>query len=197
METIIVATGNENKIKEIRAVTQKLGIDVMSKDSVGLKDIDVVEDGTTFEENSLKKAREIMKLTGKPTLADDSGLEVMYLDGAPGIYSARFAGEEHNDKKNNEKLLSLLKDVPWEERTARFVTVITLTLPDGRVIVARGECPGHINTEPVGSQGFGYDPVFVPGGYSETFAELGPEVKNVIGHRARALKHLSEQLANL
>ena len=197
METIVVATGNKNKIKEIGDITRELGIAVVSKDELGFADVDVVEDGETFEENSRKKAVEIMKLCNKPTLADDSGLQVDYLDGAPGIHSARFAGEEHNDVKNYEKLLSLLEGVPWDQRKAKFVTVITLVYPDGREIVARGECHGHIAERPVGDQGFGYDPVFVPDGYEETFAQLGTDVKNHIGHRSKALNILSEKLKEM
>ena len=126
METIIAATGNKDKIKEIDAITRALGIKVVSKSEVGLGDFDPVEDGNTFEENSYIKAYEIMKRCNKPTIADDSGLEVEYLDGAPGIYSGRFAGEEGNYQRNNEKLLSLLEGVPYHDRRAKFVTVITL-----------------------------------------------------------------------
>ena len=194
METIIAATGNKDKIKEIDAITRALGIKVVSKSEVGLGDFDPVEDGNTFEENSYIKAYEIMKRCNKPTIADDSGLEVEYLDGAPGIYSGRFAGEEGNYQRNNEKLLSLLEGVPYHDRRAKFVTVITLIYPDGKTIVARGECPGHIIIEPNGEGGFGYDPLFIPEGYQRTFAQLGTDVKNQISHRARALKELAIKL---
>jgi XTP/dITP diphosphohydrolase len=122
---------------------------------------------------------------------------VDYLGGAPGVYSARFAGEDGNDAKNNEKLMFLLKDVPVAEKTAKFVSVITLAFPDGKVIVARGECPGRIIEEPAGENGFGYDPLFVPDAYDRTFAQLTSEEKNLISHRAHALKELERQLKEM
>ena len=130
----------------------------------------------------------------KITLADDSGLMVDYLGGAPGVYSARFAGEDGNDEKNNDKLLKLLDGVPAKERTAKFVSVITMVYPDGTVLSARGECPGRIITVPTGDGGFGYDPLFVPEGYDKTFAQLTPEEKNAISHRAAALAELEKLL---
>ena len=138
-----------------------------------------------------------LEACGQPTIADDSGLMVDYLGGAPGVYSARFAGEDGNDAKNNEKLMFLLQDVPAAEKTAQFVSVITLAFPDGRVIVARGECPGRIIAEPAGENGFGYDPLFVPDGYDRTFAQLTAEEKNQISHRANALKELERQLKEM
>ena len=137
---------------------------------------------------------ELMELCGQVTIADDSGLEVDCLDGAPGIYSARFAGVDGDDEANNRKLISLIKDVPYEKRTARFVSVITMVYPDGRSVVARGEVEGHLLLEPHGGNGFGYDPLFVPVGYDETFGVIDPEVKNRISHRANALKVLREKL---
>lgn len=196
METVIVASGNPKKLKELNAILKDFDMDVVSKKDAGYAHIEPVEDGETYEENSLKKAMEIMEASGHPAIADDSGLEVDYLDGAPGLYSARFAGEEGNDDKNNQKLLALMDGVPLEKRGAKFVTVITMVFPGGRKIVARGECPGHINIGFGGEGGFGYDPLFVPDGYSETFAQLGPEVKNKISHRARALQKLSEVLSD-
>ena len=197
METVIMASGNPKKIKEMAAILESFGMDVKSKDEAGYAHIDPIEDGSTYEENSLKKAREIMEASGMPTIADDSGLEVEFLDGEPGIYSARFAGDDCNYERNNAKLLSLMEDVPYAERRAKFVTVITMAFPDEKVLVARGECPGHIITEPAGEGGFGYDPVFIPEGYQRTFAQLGPEVKNKISHRARALAELSRQLSEM
>lgn len=135
-----------------------------------------------------------MELSGEITVADDSGLEVDYLDGAPGIYSARFAGEGATDDKNNEKLLQLMKDVPFEQRTARFVSVITMVFPDGKSVVARGTVEGHLAYELKGERGFGYDPMFIPEGYSETMGEISGEEKNRISHRANALKVLREKL---
>ena len=157
-------------------------------------EIEVTEDGKTFEENSYKKAYEIMKLSGEITIADDSGLSVDALCGAPGVRSARFAGEHAQDHENNEKLLFLLSAVPEEKRTAKFISVITMLYPDGSKIVARGECPGHILFEGRGSGGFGYDPLFVPEGFGKSFGELSAEEKNQISHRARALAELERQL---
>ena len=135
-----------------------------------------------------------MKVCGKITIADDSGLMVDYLGGAPGVYSARFAGEDGNDTKNNEKLLMLLEGVSYKERRAKFVSVITMVYPDGTQLAARGECEGHIIDAPVGENGFGYDPLFVPDGYQRTFAQLSAEEKNQISHRAKALKQLEKLL---
>lgn len=194
MKRIIIASQNKHKIEEIEAITKKFGMAIVSRNDAGIPDVEVVEDGETFEENSYKKAYEIMKLSGEMTIADDSGLMVDALDGAPGVYSARFSGEGATDRSNNEKLLALLADTPHEKRTAKFVSVITMIYPGGDKIVARGECPGHIITEERGCGGFGYDPLFVPDGYDMTFAELGAAEKNKISHRARALEELERQL---
>lgn len=195
MEKIIVAaTQNKHKIEEIEAITEEFGMSIISRDEAGVPGVEIVEDGETFEENSYKKAYEIMKLCGKITIADDSGLEVDCLDGAPGVYSARFAGRDGDDEANNNKLIGLIKDVPYEKRTGRFVSVITMVFPDGRRIVARGEVEGHIVTERQGTNGFGYDPLFVPVGYDKTFGEIDPDIKNRISHRANALKILREKL---
>ena len=197
METekiIVAASRNKHKIEEIEAITKKFGMPIISRDEAGVPPVEIDEDGETFEENSFKKANEIMKMCGKITLADDSGLMVDYLGGAPGVYSARFAGEDGNDEKNNNKLLKLLEEVPAKERTAKFVSVITMVYPDGETLVARGECPGRIITVPAGENGFGYDPLFVPEGYDRTFAQLTSEEKNQISHRAVALKELEKLL---
>ena len=193
-KVIVAASRNKHKIEEIEAITKKFGMSIISRDEAGVPPVEIVEDGETFEENSFKKADEIMKLCGKITLADDSGLMVDYLGGAPGVYSARFAGEDGNDEKNNDKLLKLLDGVPAKERTAKFVSVITMVYPDGTVLSARGECPGRIITVPTGDGGFGYDPLFVPEGYDKTFAQLTPEEKNAISHRAAALAELEKLL---
>lgn len=191
---IVAATKNKHKIEEIQAITKEFGMDVVSRNAAGVPDIDIKEDGNTFEENSEKKAREIMELCGEITIADDSGLMVDVLGGAPGVISARFAGEDGNDHANNEKLMKLLADVKPEQRTARFVSVITMVYPDGRKIIARGECEGHIINQPRGNNGFGYDPLFVPQGFNRTFAELSSEEKNRISHRALALQNLRKKL---
>ena len=187
---VVAATKNRHKIAEIQAITGEFGMEVVSRDEAGVPDVEIEEDGDTFEENSEKKAREIMKLCGEITVADDSGLMVDALGGAPGVISARFAGEDGNDRLNNEKLLSLLSGVAEEDRTAKFVSVITMIFPDGRKITARGECKGHIIYQPRGCNGFGYDPLFVPDGYDRTFAEMTGDEKNRISHRAAALRSL-------
>ena len=194
MITMIAASSNAHKIKEIQSIMSKFGVKVVSRKEAGVPEFEIEEDGETFEENSLKKAEAIMKATGKLTVADDSGLMVDYLGGAPGVYSARFAGEECDDEKNNEKLLKHLEGLPAEDRKAKFVSVITLMFPDGNTIVARGECPGRRIETPTGENGFGYDPLFVPDGLSKTFAQLSDKEKNSISHRARALEKLEEIL---
>lgn len=190
----VAATQNRHKLEELGAILRRFGFEVQSQSEAGLQAIDVVEDGTTFEANSMKKAAAIYAACGKTTIADDSGLMVDALDGAPGVYSARFSGEGATDRSNNEKLLQLLEQVPPERRTAKFVCVITLLLENGQKIVARGECPGKILTAPRGEHGFGYDPLFCPDGFDVTFAELDAETKNRISHRAQALKILAEEL---
>lgn len=194
MCTIIAASRNQHKISEIEAITKKFGMKVISRDDAGLDKREIEEDGRTFEENSFKKADAIMKMSGQVTIADDSGLEVEYLGGEPGIFSARFAGENCDDEKNNIKLLTMLEGVPYSDRKARFVSVITMVYPDGETLVARGECSGHIIDSPVGDNGFGYDPLFVPEGYQETFAQMSAEEKNRISHRAKALEKLEKLL---
>lgn len=190
MKRIIAASSNAHKIKEIQAIMSKFGMEVVSRKDAGIPDFEIEEDGETFEENSYKKAYEIMKACGEITVADDSGLMVDYLGGAPGVYSARFAGEECDDNKNNEKLIKLLNGLSAEDRKAKFVSVITLVYPGGETLVARGECPGRIIEAPTGENGFGYDPLFVPDGYEKTFAQLSEEEKNEISHRAKALEVL-------
>ncbi len=194
MKRIIAASSNAHKIKEIQAIMGKFGYEIVSRKDAGVPDFEIEEDGETFEENSFKKASEIMKATGEITVADDSGLMVDYLGGAPGVYSARFAGEECDDHKNNEKLLKHLDGLGAENRKAKFVSVITLVYPDGETLVARGECPGRIIEAPTGENGFGYDPLFVPDGLDKTFAQLTEDEKNEISHRANALKVLEELL---
>ncbi|MGE5572437.1 MAG: RdgB/HAM1 family non-canonical purine NTP pyrophosphatase [Bacteroidota bacterium] len=199
MPRLVLATRNPGKVAEMLDIMRASGFDggfagveVLScADFPGLAD--VAEDGETFEENATKKAVAAARATGEVALADDSGLEVDALCGAPGVRSARFAGEDlprgaSRDRTNYEKLLSLLAGVPDHERTARFRCAVAVATPKGRVRCAEGRCEGRIIREPRGSDGFGYDPVFVPDGYDSTFAELGPGVKNSISHRARALR---------
>lgn len=193
-KVIVAATGNAHKLAEIEAITAQFGLKVITKEQAGAGDLDVEETGTTFEENSLLKAEAIMKATGLPAIADDSGLEIDALNGAPGVYSARFSGEDATDASNNEKLLQMMADVPDAERGARFVSVVTLCYPDGTVLAARGECPGTILRELRGDGGFGYDPLFLPEGFDRTYAQITAEEKNSISHRARALEGLKKQL---
>lgn len=182
---IVLATRNRHKVSELQALVAPLGIEVLS--AIDYPDLpDVIEDGTTFEENAVKKAREIAAKTGEHTLADDSGLCVDALDGAPGVYSARYAGENGNDAANNEKLLEALADVPDDQRTAHFVSVIAYATPNGAIHTFRGTCEGVILRTYRGTNGFGYDPLFYLPEHGMTMAELDPSEKNRISHRARA-----------
>ena len=183
---VILASKNPHKLTELSAILSQHGFEIALESEYGL-DIDVDETGTTFEENSLLKAEAVMKASGLPVLADDSGLMVDALNGAPGVYSARY-GHKSSDGERTEFLLENMKDVPDEKRTAKFVCVITCLWPDGRKIVARGECPGVITREVHGENGFGYDPVFYLPELGMTYAELPSEQKNAISHRARALQ---------
>lgn len=194
MGQLIVASRNKKKIREIEEIASSFGLDVISRDEAGIPPVEIEETGLTFEENSLLKARAIMELSGLPAVADDSGLEVDWLGGAPGVISARFAGEACDDLANNRKLLELLEGVPDAKRTARFVSVITLVYPDGRTLVARGVTEGHILKEARGEGGFGYDPLFVPHGMECTYAQLSPDEKNKISHRGKALASLRQLL---
>lgn len=157
----------------------------------------LIEDGQSFAENALKKARTMCEYTGLLTIADDSGLEVDYLDGAPGIYSARFAGEPKSDRRNNKKLLQLLAGVPWEKRTARFVCALAIVDPGGEEHVVLGTCEGYILEEPRGTGGFGYDPLFYYPPFKKSFAELDTEQKNQVSHRARAFAKGSAVLKSI
>jgi len=196
LRRIVVATTNPGKLREIEAILAPLRWEVVPVSAYpGLPEI--AEDGASFEENALKKARLTAAFTNEVALADDSGLEVDYLDGAPGVYSARFAGEPKDDAANNIKLLRLLEGVPWERRTARFRCVVAVATPGGRTATAEGACEGYILLEPRGAGGFGYDPLFYFPEHQKTFAELPPEVKNRVSHRARALAKIKDVLANL
>ena len=187
---IFLATGNKYKIKEIEKIFKMDNVEILSIND-GIEIPEVEEDGTTFEENSKKKALEIAKFTNMITIADDSGLCVDALDGAPGVYSARYAGEHGNDLDNNKKLVRELQGI--ENRKARFVCVITLAKPTGETYSFRGEVEGDIIDVPQGTEGFGYDPHFFMKEYGKTLAEI-PEIKNKISHRARALEKLKENL---
>ena len=194
---LILSTGNKNKVREIKEILKELPIEVVSKDDINLGHIDVVEDGTTLSENSIKKARTLSEYTEYMVMADDSGLFVDALNGDPGVYSNRYAGFEGDDNANNIKLLAALKDIEIEERTAQFITVIALVLEDKEIITMTGEIKGSIAVENMGSNGFGYDPLFIPEGYDRSFAQLGHEIKNKISHRARALEELKSIITKL
>ncbi|KXG76510.1 XTP/dITP diphosphatase [Thermotalea metallivorans] len=197
MGRVVIASKNKHKVEEIKAILKEFPLEIKSMDEVGLEHLEIIEDGKTFEENSMKKAKEVMGLTGSIAMADDSGLEVDALDNQPGVYSARFSGEGARDKSNNEKLLRMLENIPLEKRTARFVSVISVAFPDGREFSVRGECEGIIGFEEKGNHGFGYDPLFIVPEYNKTFGELGANIKNRISHRARALEKLKEELKKI
>ncbi len=193
MKTYILASKNAHKAQEIKAILGD-GYQILTQLDAGVGEVDVVEDGTTFEENAAKKAETIMKLTGKPTIADDSGLCVDYLDGAPGVYTARYAGENATDGENIQKLLTALKGVPCQKRGAQFVCVIALAEPEKPTRLFRGECPGRITESPQGEDGFGYDPIFYYEKYAMTLAEMEPHIKNAISHRSAALRKMAGAL---
>lgn len=190
---LIIASNNAHKIDEIKNILKDLNYEILSLKEAGI-DIDVEENGSTFEENSYIKAKAIFDLTNEAVLADDSGLEVYALNGAPGVYSARFAGEHGNDCKNNDKLLKLLKDIPDEDRGARFVSVIVMLTPDENKFVGKGYVKGKIGYKEKGSNGFGYDPLFIVPELNKTYAELTSDEKNSISHRKRALEDLKIKL---
>jgi XTP/dITP diphosphohydrolase len=182
---LLIATRNRGKKAEYADLLAGLDLELMSLPDLGIED-EVPEQGATFAENALAKARAYAALSGLVTLADDSGLEVDVLDGAPGVYSARYAGEGASDEDRYHRLLAELKGIPEARRTARFRCVIAVVWPDGRERIVAGACEGRIALEPRGEHGFGYDPVFYVPEYGCTMAELTPDVKNRISHRARA-----------
>lgn len=193
MSKVIIASNNQHKISEIKSIIGEYFDEILSLKDAGIS-IEVEENGKTFEENAYIKANEIQKITGEIVLADDSGLEVYYLNGAPGVFSARYAGEHGNDKKNNERLLKELEGVPSEKRGARFVCSMVFLTPEGLRINAGGFVEGMIGYKEKGDNGFGYDPLFVIPSMSKTFAELHSDEKNMISHRKRALEDLKSKL---
>lgn len=196
MEKLIFATGNEGKMKEIRMILGDLDYEILSMKEAGIS-ADIVEDGKTFEENAMIKAKAISKLANCLVLADDSGLEVDYMDKQPGIYSARWMGEDTSYDIKNKKIIENLEGVPEEKRTARFVCAVAAAFPDGRVITKRGTIEGIIGYEQRGENGFGYDPIFFLPEYGKTTAELPVEEKNKISHRGRALEQIKEELKKM
>lgn len=190
---IIFATGNEGKMKEIREILGDLDYEILSMKEAGV-DVEIIEDGETFEENAIIKATTVMRATGCIVLADDSGLEVDYLNKEPGVMSARYMGEHTPYRIKNQILIDRLHGVPDEKRTARFVCVIAAAYPDGRVETRRGTIEGRIAYEPAGENGFGYDPIFYYPPKKMTTAQLSPEEKNKVSHRGKALRLIKEVL---
>jgi len=190
---LLVATRNPGKVREIRKALKGLGLRIRSlRDFRGVPEIE--EDGKSFTENALKKARFYSKVFAKLTLSDDSGLEVDVLRGSPGIYSARFAGEKASGQENNQKLLRQMEGIPLSKRGARFKCSIAIVSPDGQEAVIEGECRGRIGFKEVGKRGFGYDPVFILPGLRKTMAQLTLEEKNRISHRGKALRRLRKRI---
>ncbi len=192
-KTIVFATGNQGKMREIRQILQDMDVEILSMKEAGIE-IDIVEDGTTFEENAIIKAKAVAEKTEHIVMADDSGLEVDYLNKEPGIYSARYMGEDTPYDIKNANLLERLEGVEDDKRTARFVCAIATVLPGGEVITAHGIIEGRLAYEPAGEKGFGFDPIFYLPEYGCTSAELSEEDKNAISHRGRALRAMKEKL---
>ncbi|MEW6086735.1 MAG: XTP/dITP diphosphatase [bacterium] len=193
---IVVATRNKGKLKEIKEILKGLDVNLLSLDD--FSDLpDVVEDGLTFKNNALKKAKIISEITGFPVISDDSGLQIDVLNGQPGIHSARFSGDNAKDADNIKKVLDLIKDVPEQKRTARFKAVLCLYFSKRKVKFTEGTCEGRMIFAPRGENGFGYDPIFVPKGYKKTFAELSGKTKNRISHRAKAMKEMKKIIGSM
>ena len=200
MTELLVATTNRGKFAEVETYLKHLPLKIIPLQGLGNSPV-VIEDGTTYEENALKKATTLAEYSGYLTLADDSGLEVDALNGAPGIYSARYSGEEGDDQKNNEKLLDAMKEVAEDRRTARFVCVLALCAPHSRKpkkkMVVRESCEGRIAFSPKGQNGFGYDPLFFYAPFGKTFGEIDRETKATVSHRGKALKKLAQSLPSV
>lgn len=192
---IVFATTNEGKMKEIRMIMEDLNVELLSLKDMNIK-VDIDENGTTFEENAIIKAKALCEMTNELTLADDSGLEVDYMDKAPGVYSARYLGEDTPYSVKNQTIIDNLKDAKGDERSARFVCVIAAAFPDGRVITTRATIEGLIGYEEKGFNGFGYDPLLYVPEYKMTTGEMDPEMKNKISHRGKALELMKEKLKN-
>lgn len=193
MKKIIFATSNEGKMKEIREILKDLEIELLSLKDAGL-DLEIEENGTTFEDNAIIKAKYVMELTGEMVLADDSGLEVDYMDKAPGVYSARFLGESTSYDIKNQYIIDQLATAKEEERSARFVCVIAFAVPGSGIVTRRADIEGVIGKEIAGENGFGYDPIFFLPEYQCTTAQLSSEQKNTISHRGKALEAMKEEI---
>ena len=193
MKRIIFATTNENKVREVNMMMKDFDVELCTLKQAGI-DVDIVEDGTTFEENAVIKAKTIMEMTGEIAIADDSGLEVDYLDKAPGIYSARFLGEDTPYEEKNQYIIDKLAQAEGDDRSARFVCAMAVAYPDGEIRTCKGTIEGVIAYEQKGSNGFGYDPIVYVPEYGMTTGEMAPEVKNSISHRGKALEQMKEIL---
>lgn len=196
MRRIIFATGNEHKMTEVRMILAGLPCEILSMKEAGIA-VDIAENGKTFEENAQMKAKAIMDMTGDIVMADDSGLEVDYLDKAPGIYSARFLGADTSYHVKNQHIIEKLANAKGEERSARFVCAIACVFPDGHIETVRGTVEGRIGYEERGEHGFGYDPIFYVPKFHCTTAEMSPEQKNLISHRGKALRMMRERIKEL
>lgn len=195
MKKIVLATNNSHKIQELKNISKELNIEFLTKSEIGQGDFDVEETEETLKGNALLKAKGLKKLIGDYiVISDDTGLFVDYLNGEPGVHSSRYSGEDHNDEKNKEKLLENLKDVSLENRNAHFKTVIAMVEDGKDDIIVEGVLKGKIAEEERGTEGFGYDPLFIPEGYDKTFSQMGIDEKNKISHRYRALNALIEKL---
>ncbi len=196
MTRIILASNNAHKVAEVKEILKDVDVDIVSLKDAGI-DVDVEENGVTFEENALIKARAVCRLTGGITMADDSGLEVDYLDKQPGVYSARFMGHDTPYSIKNQAIIEKLDGVEGEARSARFVAATAVVFPDGREFVTRGTMEGYIAKEPAGANGFGYDPIVYLAEYGMTSAQLPPEEKNKISHRGKSLRLMEEKLKDV
>lgn len=194
MPDLVLATRNKGKIAEVQRLISLHAPQITLRSVSEFNLDDVEETGTTFEENALLKAETIARQTGLPALADDSGIAIDALDGAPGVYSARWSGVHGDDAANVAKVLLELSDVPDEDRGAQFVCVIALAHPDGSSIIVRGEVEGVVRRNPIGNHGFGYDPIFQPDGYAITTAQMDPETKDAISHRGKALREIASKI---
>ncbi len=192
-QRLIFATGNEGKMKEVREILADTGYEILSMKEAGI-DLDIVEDGTTFEENAMIKAQAVMEVCGELTLADDSGLEIDAFGGEPGIYSARYLGENTSYIEKNQVILDRMKDIPEEKRSARFVCAIAAVFPNGQTRTTRGTMEGIIGYEVKGRNGFGYDPIFYLPKLGKYSAQLSSEEKNQLSHRGEALRKMKEVL---
>jgi len=194
MDKILIATKNPGKVADFKALFDQYNIKVISLLDINPPIADVEETGDTFSENASIKAETIANQLNLPVLADDSGLSIDYLSGRPGVYSARYAGLDKDDQKNNHKVLRELEGVPDEERTAKFVCALAFAVPGRQTIIKYGTCQGKLTNKPIGENGFGYDPIFIPDGYQQTMAQLSTEEKNAVSHRGQAIKAFASWL---